>query len=162
MTKDIINHLRFHRNSYKNKVFVKEFFKIDLKLRAKWPKYLFHRSYYFNKDTSIKVLCRSHGFFYQTPAMLLKGHGCKACEASKKAKENFMYKDIKYNQKSFLEAVKALNEAKFDYSQTVFKGFDKTILVCCPVHRYIRMKPHLHLSDKVICPKCRGSIRKEK
>ena len=162
MTKDLINHLRIHRNAFRTKKFTKEFLKINKALTSKWPKYLFHKSYYLSEGFPIRVLCRTHGYFGELPRLLLKGHGCKACEASKKAKENFVYKGIKYNQKSFLEAVKALNEGKFDYSQTVFRGFDKTILVCCPVHRYIKMKPHLHLSDKVICPKCRGSIRKNK
>lgn len=159
MTKDLINHLRIHRNVSITKAFTKEFFKTNQVLTNNNSKYLFHKSYYLDLKTPIKVLCRSHGFFYKSPKELLKGIGCEACKAVKTAKLNYTYKDVKYTKKSFLEAVNTLNSHKFDYSQTVFNGFNKLILVCCHTHRYIRMKPHLHLSSKVICPKCRGAIR---
>ena len=158
MFKDLINILQIHRNASYTKPFLKHLASTQAKLLSKYPKYLFHKAYYLNETTPIKILCRTHGFFYQTPQALLKGTHCPSCKALQDKKSLFIYKGIKYNHSSFLEACSNANG--YDYSQAEFKGFKKSINVFCKVHRYFKVKqPHLCLSPKFICPKCKGSSK---
>ena len=158
MTKDLVNALQLHRNASWTKGVLSQLLNVQKKLLKKYPKYLFHKSYYLNDLVPIRVLCRSHGFFYQTPQALLKGVHCPSCKAIQDKKSLFIYKGIKYNHSSFLEACSKANG--YDYSQAEFKGFKKSINVFCKVHRYFKVtKPHLCLSTKFICPRCRGSSK---
>ena len=157
MTKDLVNQLQIHRQATANKQYYKQLKQIQTKLLNR-TNYLYHRSYYLNDNTPIKVLCRSHGFFHQTPANILKGIRCPICKAREDKKSLFIYKGIKYNHSSFLEACSNANG--YDYSQAEFKGFKKSINVFCKVHRYFKVtKPHLCLSTKFVCPRCRGSSK---
>ena len=158
MTADLVNQLQIHRQANFTKSFLRELKSIQSKLLRKHPKLLFHRAYYLNPTTPIRVLCRSHGFFSQTPANLLEGISCPTCEVRQARKQRFMYQGRKYSQSSFTAACTAANG--YDYSQTQFTGFHKPIHVFCPVHRYIKVnRPHLCLSSKFQCPRCKGYFK---
>lgn len=163
MFKDLENKLQFHRKANITTSFRSEHRKLENKLISKHPRYLYHKSYYLSMTTPIKVLCRSHGFFYATPAELLKSsHTCSKCAKSQKYKDIWIYKNKKYCTKSFISECERINGHKYQYDQTIFRGFHLPIYFFCKEHRYVKSKPHLHLSDKFICPRCRGSIRKTK
>ena len=158
MTAGLVNQLQIHRQANYTKPFLRELKSLQSKLLRKHHKLLFHRAYYLNQTTPIRVLCRSHGFFSQTPANLLKGIHCPTCQAREALKQRFIYQGIKYSHSSFVAACTAANG--YDYSQTRFLGFHKHIYLFCPSHRYIKVnRPHLCLSTKFKCPRCKGSYK---
>lgn len=46
-------------------------------------KYLYLENNYINALTKIKIKCKKHGEFYQTPSAHLQGQGCPICKASR-------------------------------------------------------------------------------
>ena len=42
-------------------------------------KYDYSKVNYINTNTKVKIICKIHGEFEQTPKGHLKGFGCKAC-----------------------------------------------------------------------------------
>lgn len=42
---------------------------------------------YKNNDTKVKIICKEHGVFEQTPHHHKKGHGCKVCSQAKQYKD---------------------------------------------------------------------------
>ena len=50
-------------------------------------KYDYSMVEYFNNKTKVKIICPTHGEFYQAPKEHLKGHGCKGCSNFSKGEE---------------------------------------------------------------------------
>lgn len=54
---------------------------------------------YVNNSTNVKIICKIHGEFYQTPSNHLIGHGCPLCKSSKL--EDEIYKFLTENNIEF-------------------------------------------------------------
>lgn len=135
----------------------KPYYKAKASMESKLPsQYLYHRSFYQADHLKIRVLCKSHGFFNETPTNLSKGALCPQCVQKKTLEDRFMYKGKKYSSLSFVKEVRLINGHKYTYDNNTFKGFHKTMKVLCPLHRYFNAKPHHHLSPGALCPHCRG------
>ena len=55
--------------------------------------YCYDNVTYINTSTKVKIKCKKHGFFYQTPADHSKGHGCPGCakHGFDRTKKGFLY-----------------------------------------------------------------------
>jgi hypothetical protein len=62
-------------------------------------KYDYSEVEYINNNTPIKIICKKHGIFYQSPASHLSQHGCPNCKRSKsewKIEKILMEHNVKY------------------------------------------------------------------
>ena len=98
-------------------------------------------------STLIKIKCKLHGEFEQTPKNHLKGQICPKCS-----------KYYKYNQIEFIEKCKNLHGDKYDYSKVDYKLNDINITIICKNHGEFEQLPLNHLKGNG-CYRCSGFCR---
>lgn len=92
---------------------------------------------------SIKMNCNNHGDFNSTPEKLLNGIKCNLC-----------YRDSRVSTLNyFIERANILHNNKYDYSRSVYNGFNSRIDIICPTHGMFNQLVKGHLSGKG-CKKC--------
>jgi hypothetical protein len=73
---------------------------------------------YKNSKTKIKIICKKHGLFEQTPNCHLHGSGCPTCKSSigEISVENFLIKNnIKYIKQHWFKNCRNILPLKFDF-----------------------------------------------
>ncbi len=73
---------------------------------------------YKNKYTKVKIICKKHGIFEQTPGHHLSGKGCPTCKTSKgelKIRKYFEKNDIKYETQKTFEDCLDKRKLRFDF-----------------------------------------------
>jgi Zn finger protein HypA/HybF involved in hydrogenase expression len=81
-------------------------------------KYDYNQSHYINATTKLKINCRKHGLFEQSPNPHLNGKGCPNCKTSKgemKIKSLLDCKGIKYIQQHKFPDCKNIKPLLFDF-----------------------------------------------
>lgn len=92
---------------------------------------------------SMMMICPNHGEFESTPEKLLAGTMCKSC-----------YRDSRVNTLSyFIERANNIHDNKYDYSKSVYNGFNSRIDIICPKHGLFNQLVKGHLTGKG-CKKC--------
>jgi hypothetical protein len=110
-------------------------------------KYDYSQSVYFNKQTSLKIICPYHGIFDKTPmSHIFKKAGCPKC----KGRVTNLYE--------FVEKSKIIHGDKYDYSLSVYNGNKSIIDIVCKDHGSFRQIVNYHLSG-CGCPQCGGTIQ---
>jgi len=117
-----------------------EFVQKSLKLHDN--KYDYSEVKYKNTYTKIKVICRVHGEFFQTPFVHLRGHGCNKC-AHRLSKEDLTNLIKKINE----------NYVLLDYSEykdensriTILNVENKVVLS----RKVISLKYHINMNAKI-------------
>ena len=97
--------------------------------------------------TKIKIKCKTHGIFEQTPKNHLKGQICPKCS-----------KGYKYGQEDFIKKCKSIHYDKFDYSKVDYKTNTINIIIVCKVHGDFEQMPLNHLKGNG-CYRCSGFTR---
>ena len=97
--------------------------------------------------TKIKIKCKTHGIFEQTPKNHLKGQICPKCS-----------KGYKYCQEDFIEKCKSIHCDRFDYSKVDYKTNAINIIIVCKVHGDFEQMPLNHLKGDG-CYRCSGFTR---
>lgn len=104
---------------------------------------------YKNNKTKIKIICKIHGVFEQTPGHHTRGSGCCLCTNPHRiplTTEQFIIKaNIKHNN-------------KFDYSLCDYKNDLHKIKIICPLHGLFEQSPSSHLRGVGGCKICTSSI----
>jgi len=95
----------------------------------------------------VKIICKEHGIFEQTPNSHSKC-GCMKCGGRYS------------NQDYFLEKVKKIHSDKYDYSLVEYKNAKIKIKIICPEHGIFEQLPMIHIRG-CGCPKC-GKIQQHK
>lgn len=72
---------------------------IERSIKFHGNKYDYSLVNYINTDTKIKIICPTHGIFYQRPSSHLNGHNCNFCKKKYFKTDQHLYilKDIKYD-----------------------------------------------------------------
>ena len=73
---------------------------------------------YINSHKNIKIICKIHGIFEQTPNSHLNGHGCPKCNSSKleKSLRNYLEeKNIRYEEQKTFEWLKCKSYMYLDF-----------------------------------------------
>ena len=91
----------------------------------------------------IKMNCPNHGDFESTPEKLLGATKCNLCYRESRVST------LRY----FIERASLLHNNKYDYSNSVYKGFNSRIDIICPKHGLFNQLVKGHLSGKG-CKKC--------
>ena len=103
-------------------------------------KYNYQDVNYINSFTKIKIICKLHGEFWQTPANHLSGNGCPSCRN-------------RYTTAEFIQQSKKIHNNYYDYSLTTYEHSLKLVKIICPKHGVFEQCARNHLSGKG-CYKC--------
>ena len=106
-------------------------------------KYDYSQAGYINGMSKIKIICPTHGCFYQTPhAHLGAKQGCPTCAGNKKN-----------TTAQFIEKSIAVHNDKYDYSKVEYAGNKNKIIIICKTHGDFLQQPSHHLAGHG-CSKC--------
>ena len=106
-------------------------------------KYDYSLVQYKGSKTKVKIICREHGVFEQSPNHHLRGRNCPKC--SKKYK------------KTNDDCIKLFNDVHnfiYDYSLVNFVNNNTKVKIICPKHGIFEQLPPNHIFLKQGCPKC--------
>ena len=117
-------------------------------------KYDYSNVIYKKSSKKIKIVCKIHGQFDQTPNNHLSGHGCPVCSTEGKKKRYSYTTDI------FIKKANAVHNNFYDYSKVMYTGTFNKIKILCPRHGEFIQSPSSHLHGGG-CPKCSHVISKK-
>lgn len=101
----------------------------------------------------IKIICRTHGEFEQTPSHHLSGSGCKKCMLDKQRK----------SLDEFMIQATSIHGDKYDYSLVKFSTVKDSVKIICHKHGEFEQSVDQHINSKSGCPKCgKESVTKSK
>jgi G:T-mismatch repair DNA endonuclease (very short patch repair protein) len=94
--------------------------------------------------TKIKIICKIHGEFLQTPhSHLNKKAGCKLCANLKIGKSLVSTKNVFIDKAIFLHGVDT-----YDYSKVEYKTARLPVIIICKTHGEFNQTPDAHLVGK--------------
>lgn len=108
---------------------------------------------YVDTRIKIKIVCKKHGSFLQTPQKHMSGRGCPTCGRERTIEHNFS------NTQDFIYKAKLLHGDLFNYEKVDYRGADIKIEIICEKHGSFFQSPHNHLKDTG-CPRCGVSASK--
>ena len=108
---------------------------------------------YINAKRKVKIICRLHGIFEQTPNKHLSGENCPIC-----ADISRINKRLKTTGEFILKG-DSIHNYRYDYSDVVYTGNKNTVKIICALHGVFEQTPDAHLANKN-CPKCNSNISK--
>lgn len=103
---------------------------------------------YLSTHIPVKILCKKHGEFWQTPANHLRGQGCPKCRVDKVIKAKTK------STEEFIAKAKSIHGNKYDYSKTEYIKASEKVTIICPEHGEFIQQAEAHLQGQG-CPKCK-------
>ena len=122
-----------------------EFHKKAIKVHGK--KYEYDENTYRNTSEKIKIVCPTHGEFWQKPIKHLQGQGCPECAKAKRVETKVLGLD------NFINKARIIHGDKYDYSEGTYIDYDTKIKIICPTHGEFWQSPDAHLQG-CGCQKC--------
>ena len=116
-------------------------------------KYDYSLTKYINSKTKVRIICRKHGEFEQTPEKHLAGQGCEKCFRKSLSLRYSMGKEI------FIEKANAVHKGFYDYAEVKYINSRLSVKIKCPLHGAFMQAPSSHLQGHG-CPDC-GRIKVE-
>lgn len=102
---------------------------------------------YKNGRTKVKIICKKHGIFEQTPeAHYYDGDGCSECSGNKKMTTD-----------TFIKKSLLIHGNKYDYNSVLYVNNRTKVNIKCDEHGYFMQSPDHHLVGGG-CPYCKNSI----
>jgi len=111
-------------------------------------KYDYSLMIYNNYDEKIKIICKEHGSFEQSPNNHIKNHGCPYCTKNKKYTTN----------EFIIKSKEIFGEDRYDYSLTNYINSHTKVKIICKEHGQFEKSPNNHISKRQGCPYCNGSL----
>jgi len=119
---------------------------------------------FVNTSTKVKIICKKHGLFEQTPVCHYKGNGCPQCYLIRKRdfhnhpeKHSIDCKCVKCTKtlslQDFLLKCKKVHGDTYDYSKVAYTQYHKKVCVICTCHGEFWITPSNHLNGNG-CKKC--------
>lgn len=102
---------------------------------------------YKNNATPVKIICKIHGTFAQTPEKHKTGQGCPKCGRGRTAVSK------KITLEEFINEANKVHNNKYDYSDVAYKNTHDFINIKCEKHGAFKQKVYSHLQGHG-CPKC--------
>ncbi len=102
---------------------------------------------YKASHTKVKIICKKHGIFLQTPTKHLSGSGCPDCTG----------KPL-YNNNKIITKFQELHGDRYDYSLVNYRNNREKIKIICKIHGVFEQTPGSHLNGNG-CPVCAGTTR---
>ena len=108
-------------------------------------KYDYSQTIYTASNKKLKIICPTHGAFYQSADEHMRGRGCNICGAKK------------CDTSKFIEKAEKIHKNKYDYSLVKYIKSSNKIKVICKTHGVFEQIAQNHLSGQG-CSKCSGNI----
>lgn len=106
--------------------------------------------------TDVKIKCKKHGVFYQTPENhILDKKGCYLC-----GRENSSINNTK-KQHDVIKKFVEVHGTEYDYSLVEYKKMKKNVKIICKTHGEFLQSPASHISGRG-CPICKSSQGEKK
>lgn len=141
------------KNSDKSRKTKEQFIEEANKIHS--DRYDYSQINYISYNRNVIIICKEHGAFEQTPNNHLHCKGCYQCSILSRS-----FKKTKTTEQ-FIEEASKIHSNKYDYSNTLYRNYDKKIIIICKEHGSFEQTPGGHLSGKG-CNKCGISIRTNK
>jgi hypothetical protein len=127
---------------------MRKFTKEDFVKKAKYihkNKYDYSLVDYENSKVKVRIICKKHGIFEQTPNAHLSNHGCSVCAGVTNS-------DIE----DFIKKAKFLYNNRYDYSLVKYINAHTKVNIICKKHGIFEQTPNSHIrkNRKENCPKC--------
>jgi hypothetical protein len=111
-------------------------------------KYDYSKVDYKNSTTKVKIICKEHGPFHQTPSDHFNSHGCPKCAGCGKYENGKDY---------FIERASKIHNNKYDYNKVKYINAKTKVKIKCKKHGYFNQNPNNHLHGQG-CMKCRNEL----
>ena len=108
---------------------------------------------YISNYKKVKIVCKNHGEFLQTPCNHLTGKGCYKCAIEHRANLK------RSNTSDFIQFSGIIHNNKYDYSIVEYTTSNKKVDILCNLHGKFSQKAGHHLKGHG-CPKCHHRISK--
>lgn len=109
-------------------------------------RYTYDNVEYISAQSKVKITCKVHGEFLQTPNSHLGGQGCPHC-----AKE--LIKRQPLTTEDFIRASEATHADKYDYTKSVYTRCQHKVEIICKKHGSFWQSASAHMAGKG-CQKC--------
>lgn len=119
----------------------------DISKNIHMNKYDYSLSKYERSNSKIKIICKKHGIFEQTPHHHERGTGCPSCSYENKIGVSRM------NTYDFISLSKKRHNNYYDYSLSDYKGHKEKVKIICQKHGIFEQRPRYHMNGGG-CPKC--------
>lgn len=97
---------------------------------------------YKNWNVNIKIICKKHGVFEQTPNNHLIGEGCGICGGC-----------FELTTEEFIDKAKKIHGNRYEYSKSKYVKSIKKVIIICDKHGKFKQTPNKHLQGQG-CFKC--------
>ncbi len=97
---------------------------------------------YLNNRTKVKIICKAHGEFQQTPNNHLEGQGCPKCGIHRRALQKVS------NATAFIDQSTRIHGDTYDYSSVVYTNARHKVSITCKIHGEFQQAPYNHLSGR--------------
>ena len=98
---------------------------------------------YIRSASKVKIICRTHGVFEQTPNQHQGGRGCPMCAGN-----------IRIGNETIISKFKEVHGDKYDYSLVDYVNSDSKVKIICKIHGVFEQTPYKHLSRRQGCFTC--------
>ena len=115
---------------------------INKAIQVHGDKYDYSKVDYKTNKINVKILCKIHGEFPQTPSNHLKGQKCSKCSGV-----------YKRTQDDFINEATIIHKGKYDYSLVQYTRTKNRVIIICNKHGNFLQMPKEHLRG-VGCKKC--------
>ena len=106
-------------------------------------KYDYSLMVYSGTDIKIKILCRKHGVFEQTPNKHISGNGCRKC-----ANERCAAKSIKKAKESLIANFKKVHGDQYIYNNVHYINSKIKVKITCRIHGEFEQLPRKHIKGQ--------------
>jgi hypothetical protein len=107
---------------------------------------------YVNNTTHIKIRCKTHGVFRQTPAAHLNGKGCPTCGFISSTEAKTLGRD------AFIDRSTYLHQCRYSYDLVDYINGHTHVAIICPDHGVFKQRPSSHLRG-MGCRSCATYMR---
>ena len=111
-------------------------------------RYSYTESVYILSNIKLKIICKLHGEFYQSPNSHLSGVGCPKCANIRRGNSSRLDLD------TFLSSATLIHGDMYDYSKFKYISTDTKGIIICSMHGEFLQTPNNHISQTHGCPRC--------
>lgn len=105
---------------------------------------------YKDKNVKVKIICREHGEFEQTPGNHIVSNGCKPCSTQIKRKAH------QFDKNRFIVNSQKVHGETYNYDKVDYINNSTKVLITCNKHGDFLQTPDKHWSGQG-CLKCKSS-----
>ncbi|MDA0363351.1 MAG: hypothetical protein O3A70_02885 [Bacteroidetes bacterium] len=132
----------------KQKKSLNDFIKDSIKIHG--DRYNYSDVDYLDTKSEVKIGCKIHGYFFQTPNSHQSGSGCPKCSLLEQGERQRKSTD------EFISESKELHGVLYDYSKVEYVDSVTPVTLICPLHGEFHPIPNNHLRGSG-CPVCKSS-----